>query len=90
MCYKSKNRSLRFVLADAVKTKTQPLNKQKNALPEEEERKEKRLLYRQSRKENKKEEKKKEFVGVQAYRITKLATYKDVCCTEAQKYRRPK
>ena len=54
-------------------------------MQEEQEDKREKVLYRRSRnKDKKKEERKKEFVGAPSTSIiTKLATYKDVCCTEA-------
>ena len=52
---------------------------------EDKEDKKKRLLYRRSRKgKRNKKRKKKEYVGAPSTSIiTKLATYKDVCCAEA-------
>ena len=51
---------------------------------------EKKVLHRRSRNAQKeKKRKRKESVGAQALRITKLATYKEVCCTEAQSVEDP-
>ena len=60
-------------------------------MPEKKEKeKEKKFLYRRRRNLKKKEEKKKEFVGAPSTSIiTKLATYKDVCCTEARSVEDP-